>query len=119
MWLRKARALREVPIEDSITEEGAGRHFDVTDASPDPEATYLKREETRALSMAIKQLTPRIRIVLELKELRELSGQETARKMGLSVSAVKARVFHGRRKLRKHIADVGAYRKSKRVFQRS
>ena len=119
MWLRKARALREVPIEDSTTEEGAGRHFDVADASPDPEATYLKREETRALSMAIKQLTPRIRIVLELKELRELSGQETARKMGLSVSAVKARVFHGRRKLRKHIADVGAYRKSKRVFQRS
>ena len=103
MWLRKARGLREVPIADSIGDEEAGLHFDVADASPDPEATCLQREETRALSMAIKRLTPRIRIVLELKELRELSARETARHMGLSLAAVKARVFHGRRKLRKHI----------------
>jgi RNA polymerase sigma-70 factor (ECF subfamily) len=106
MWLRKARALREVPIDDSISDGEAKLHFDVADASPDPEATYLQREETRALSMAIKQLAPRIRIVLELKELRELSARETARYMGLSLAAVKARVFHGRKKLRKHIAVV-------------
>src|SRR3974390_3875585 len=29
MWLRKARALREVPIDDSISDEGAGLHFDL------------------------------------------------------------------------------------------
>jgi len=113
MWLRKARALREVPIDDSISDEGAGLHFDVADARPDPEATYLQREETRALSMAIKRLTPRIRIVLELKELRELSARETARQMGLSLAAVKARVSHGREKLRKHIAVVRHARTSK------
>ena len=106
MWLRKARALREVPIDDSISDGEARLRLDVADASPDPEATYLQREETRALSMAIKQLAPRIRIVLELKELRELSARETARYMGLSLAAVKARVFHGRKKLRKHIAVV-------------
>ena len=39
--------------------------------------------------------------MIELKELRELSAQETARHMGLSLAAVKARVFHGRKKLRK------------------
>jgi RNA polymerase sigma-70 factor (ECF subfamily) len=106
MWLRKSRALREVPIDDSIRDEGPKPDFDVADASPDPEATYLQREETRALSMAIKRLTPSLRIAIELKELRELSAQETARHMGLSLAAVKSRMFHGRKKLRKHIEVV-------------
>ena len=79
----------------------------------------MQREEARILSIAIRRLTPRMRSVLELKELRELSAQETARQMGLSLAAAKARVFPGRKKLRSHITHVGASRKSKRVFQRS
>ena len=106
MWLRKARALCEVPLAHSMNDEGATLDFDVADASSDPEVTYLRQEETRTLSTAIAQLTPSTRIVLELKELRELSARETARHLGLSLGAVKARVFHGRKKLRKHIAVV-------------
>jgi DNA-directed RNA polymerase specialized sigma24 family protein len=45
------------------------------------------------------ELTPGIRTAIELRELRELSTKEAARVMGLSVAAVKARVFNGRRKL--------------------
>ncbi len=119
MWLRKARGRREVPIDDSISDEGARPDSDVADASPDPEANCLQREEARILSIAIRRLTPEMKRVLELKELRELSTRETAQHMGLSVAAVKARVFHGRKKLRKHIAAVGESRKSNRVFQRS
>jgi len=106
MWLRKARALCEVPLDRSMNDEGAKPDFDVADASSDPEATYLRQEETRNLSMAIEGLTPSMRIVLELKELRELSGRETARHLGLSLAAVKARAFHGRKKLRQHFALV-------------
>jgi len=119
MCLRRARALREVSTDDFNGDEGIPPHFDVADASPDPEAYYMQGEEARILSIAIRRLTPRMRSVLVLKELRELSAQETARQMGLSVAAVKARLFHGRKKLRKDIAAVGASRKSKRVFQRS
>lgn len=101
MFLRRARAQREVSIDDSCSDERTGPHFDIHDERPDPEIAYLKREEAEILSTAIRRLTPRIRRVLELKDLRELSAQETARQTGLSVSAVKARVFHGRRKLRR------------------
>jgi len=106
MWLRKARALCEVPLNHSVNDEGARPDVHVADATPDPEATYMRQEETRTLSMAIERLAPSIRIVLELKELRELSARETARHLGLSLGAVKARVFHGRKKLRNHIAVV-------------
>ena len=92
MCLRRARALREVSLNDLNIDEGTRLDFNVTDASPDPEATYKPREEARILSIAIRRLTPRTRSVLELKELRELSAQETARQMGLSLAPVKARV---------------------------
>lgn len=106
MCLRRARAVREVPIDDLNGDEGTGLHFNIADERPDPEATYIQREEVRILSIAIRRLTPAMRSVLELKEFRELSAQETARQLGLSVAAVKARVFHGRKKLRKHLAVV-------------
>jgi RNA polymerase sigma factor (sigma-70 family) len=61
---------------------------------------YLQREEAKLLSAAMDKLMPGLRKAIELRDLGELSTQETARRMGLSVMAVKARVFHGRRKLR-------------------
>ena len=116
MFLRRARAVREVSIDDLNGAEGTQPHFNIADASPDPEATYMQREETRILLIAIRRLAPRMQRVLELKELRELSARETALQTGLSVAAVKARVFHGRRKLRQHIAAAGASRTPKGFF---
>jgi len=42
------------------------------------------------------KLTPGIRKAIELRELGELSIEEAARVMGLSVAAVKGRLFHWR-----------------------
>jgi predicted RNA polymerase sigma factor len=52
------------------------------------------------LSAAIGTLTPGLRKAIELRDLGEFSTEETARRMGLSVAAVKSRLLHGRRKLR-------------------
>jgi RNA polymerase sigma-70 factor (ECF subfamily) len=101
MLLRRRRALREVPIEDSGSDEGTTPAVEIADASPDPEASYLLRERTRILSVAMGQLRPGMRRAIELQELGELSIRETARYMGLSVAAVKARVFHARKKIGK------------------
>ena len=51
----------------------------------------------------MNELTPGMRKAIELRELDERSGEETAEIMGISVAAVKARVFHGRRKLRERL----------------
>jgi DNA-directed RNA polymerase specialized sigma24 family protein len=67
---------------------------------PSPEDVCLQRERERILSAGMNELTPGIRKAVELRELGELSTGETAQVMGLSVAAVKGRVFHGRRKLR-------------------
>jgi predicted DNA-binding protein (UPF0251 family) len=46
-----------------------------------------------------------MRKAIELRELGERSTEETAQIMGISVSAVKARVFHGKKKLRERLQD--------------
>ena len=101
MLLRRRRALREVPIDDSGGDEGTIPAPEVADASPDPEASYLQRERTQILSVAMGQLRPGMRRAIELQELGELSIRETARYMGLSAAAVKSRVFHARKKIGK------------------
>jgi RNA polymerase sigma-70 factor (ECF subfamily) len=86
-------------MDHSVDHETATPGLEILDSGPDPEANYLKQEETEALSEAIGKLRGKLRTAIELRELRELSTKETARSMGLSVGAVKARVFHGRTKL--------------------
>ncbi len=101
MLMRRGRGRREVSIDDSSGNEETAVGPEIPDSGPSPESSYSQREREQILSAAINRLTPRTRTAIELRELRELSTQEAARVMGLSVAAVKARVFHGRRKLRK------------------
>src|SRR5580700_11870839 len=53
MLLRKRRALRELSIDDSSSDEGTRPAFEIADASPDPEASYLQGERARILSAAV------------------------------------------------------------------
>jgi len=99
MSLRWRRALHEVPADDSRGDHGTTPGPDLADASPDSEATYLQKEEARIVSAAIRHLRPGMRRAVELRELGDLSTHETARRMGLSVAAIKGRVFHARKEL--------------------
>jgi RNA polymerase sigma-70 factor (ECF subfamily) len=101
--LRKRRALRELPFDDSSSDEGTTPALQIADASPDPEASYLQGERARILSAAVGELSPGMQRAIELQELGELTTRETAQRMGLSVSAVKTRLFRARRSLAKSL----------------
>ncbi len=107
MLLRRGRSLREVSLDDSSSDNGTKLRMEIADPSPDPETSYLQRERARNLSAAVEQLTPEMRAAFELRELLELSTRETAQRMGLSVAAVKARLFHGRKSLRERLKRYG------------
>jgi RNA polymerase sigma-70 factor, ECF subfamily len=100
MCLRKGRALREVSLEGSSTDEGIASKVEILDSRPGPEACYLRREEAEILSDALRQLGPGMRSALELCGFGELTAPQAARHLGLSIAAVKARVFQARKKLR-------------------
>jgi RNA polymerase sigma-70 factor (ECF subfamily) len=116
MLLRHGRALREVSVDDHSEAEGNAASLEMPDSSPDPEASYLRRERAQILSETLGNLRPGMRKAIELRELAELSTEETARRMGVSVAAVKARLFHARKKLqeklRRHLKSNSTHRKN-------
>ena len=103
MLLRKNRGLREVLIDDLNGNEETATALEIADSSPDPEAIYSRREWERMLSSAMNELPHRTRRAIQLYELDERSSKETARIMGISVSALKGRMFHGRKRLRERL----------------
>jgi RNA polymerase sigma-70 factor (ECF subfamily) len=103
MLLRRRRGLREVLIDALNANEETTTAPEVPDSGPDPEAIYSQREWAEMLSVALNELSPGIRKAIQLRELDERSSEETARIMGISVSALKGRIFHGRRKLRERL----------------
>jgi RNA polymerase sigma-70 factor (ECF subfamily) len=108
MFLRRIAAVREVLIDDIRDAESADS-LDIPDSNADPETRCSQREEARILSQAVRNLRPALRTTIMLRELRELSTSETARRMGLSVGTVKGRIFRGKRQLRQKL---GSYLKS-------
>lgn len=95
---RKTTVLFEVNI-DSDYESSA---FDLADKGPTPEEITAKNELRAAVIQAISQLRESLRTVV-LRELQGLTIAETARRLGLSVAAVKARTFHARRCLQRQL----------------
>jgi RNA polymerase sigma-70 factor (ECF subfamily) len=100
MLLRGRRGIIEVLPESP--EDGAKSSSEAfVDQSPNPEESCWRRERTQLLTAAINRLGPRVRSTILLREIEERSAEETAHMLGTSIGAVKARVFQGRRKLRR------------------
>ena len=70
---------------------------------PSPEQGYAQAELQGILAEVIDRLEPEFRIVLVLRDLEELSTQETAEALGISVPAVKSRLLRARLKLREKL----------------
>jgi len=98
MLLRRKRGAVEV-LTESTDDRGRPMSESFVDLGPSPEESCWQRERTEILSRAINRLSPNLRIAIVLCEIEELSAKETAGVLGASVTAVKSRLFHGRRKL--------------------
>ena len=102
MKLRKKHHLLNMSLDESTAEQPSSR-FDIEDQGLNPEQLYAQIERQKILSEVMNELTPGMRKAIQLRELDERSTEETAQIMGISVTAVKGRVFHGRRKLRERL----------------
>jgi RNA polymerase sigma-70 factor (ECF subfamily) len=119
MLLRKYRGLREVSIHDLGGNEQTATGLEIPDSRTDPGSAFLRDERNRILSAAMNKLSPGTRKAIELRELSEVSTEEAARIMGLSVGAVKGRVFQGRKKLHQVLKRESAWMSGKQILQAS
>lgn len=77
--------------------------FGFADKAQTPEEMLAEKEFQHVVIEAISQLRKNLRTVVVLRELQGLTNAEAARRLGLSVSTVKARTFRARRYLRQQL----------------
>lgn len=100
MLLRGRRGVVEV-LPENPDDDNKSRLEAFVDHSPNPEESCSQRERTQLLVDAIDGLRPTIRTAILLRDIEERSVKETAQILGTSITAVKARIFQARRKLRR------------------
>ena len=100
MKLRKRRSDKTVPLDEPIDtgEDVVAREIAVWDENP--EDTYSQQELGKILDEAIQSLKPAYRTVFILRDIEEMSIEETAEALNLSISAVKSRLLRARLQLR-------------------
>jgi RNA polymerase sigma-70 factor (ECF subfamily) len=101
MLLRQRRSKKELP-ENGIESTDVASSLELTDGAPTPEQALAQVELQRAVLQGISKLRHSLRVVVLLREVHGLTSAETARRLGLSVAAVKARTFHARRHLKRY-----------------
>jgi len=98
---------RRHPGEFSIDEQLPGSDDlmprELDDWGPTPEERCMQVEMQEILSEAINKLEPDFRIVFILRDIEELSTEETAKLVGLSITATKSRLLRARLKLRQSL----------------
>jgi RNA polymerase sigma-70 factor, ECF subfamily len=102
MKLRRRRP-NQVSLDEDVDTGEDTIPRDVEDWGPSPEDRYEQSELSGILSQVIGELDPSFRIVFQLRDIEELSTEETAEALGLSVPAVKSRLLRARLKLRQKL----------------
>ena len=102
MKLRKRRP-NQVSLDEEVDTGEDMVTRDVEDWGPSPEERYEQTELGQILSTVVGELEPGFRIVFQLRDIEELSTEETAEALGLSVPAVKSRLLRARLKLRQKL----------------
>jgi RNA polymerase sigma-70 factor (ECF subfamily) len=108
MRLRSRRRRPETPIEEmlpSFLEDGHRAVGAGESDLPDPETATSRAETRRIVRESIERLPDTYRVIVLLRDIEELSTDETARLLGITTMAVKLRLHRGRQALRELLVD--------------
>ncbi|HXC70270.1 MAG TPA: peroxidase-related enzyme [Pyrinomonadaceae bacterium] len=101
--LQRVRSRKEFDRLDEDDEEFRPRNIQVWPETPED---FYSREELRSLvEKEVMKLPVKYRVALMLRDLEELSTEEAAAALGLSIPGVKARVLRGRLMLRESMVQ--------------
>lgn len=93
---RRHRMRGEAPLDEETA-------VAVADPSPPVDRDLIARERLKLLWEAVDQLPPRCRQVFLMRKIDNMSNQEIAEKLGMSVSAVEKHILKGLRACRAYL----------------
>jgi len=105
MSLRKKRGHIEISMDALKDDQGIGYRWEPKDPAESPESHCSRRERDDLLEVAIRQLPPTLRQVVQLKLIDGRSGEEVSQTLGISVPAAKSRLARAKTALRLSLAS--------------
>lgn len=106
--LRRRQGGRVISLDDPVPGGDAPDFFrrETITTSDDPEQHYARLEMRRIFADAIEKLDPTFRRVCLLRDVVQLTTEETAQRLGISSAAVRIRLFRARLKLRERVQQI-------------
>src|ERR1700691_474606 len=104
MRLRKRKTSKTVSMDQDVQTEEGSIPRDFAEWRPNPEQIYSQSELGDILRKTIAGLPPGFRTVFTLRDIENLSTEETAEALKLSVPAVKSRLLRARLQLRERLS---------------
>jgi RNA polymerase sigma-70 factor, ECF subfamily len=98
--LRRERARNMVLLDEATSEQESRLLLEIPDTGETPEEIYSQLERQEMLSVAMKQLRPGLQRALKL-QFEHRTNEETAKIMRVGIATVKARLFRGRKQVRR------------------
>lgn len=94
---------RKPVFESLFGDSGEGERLvhDLDSDAPSPEKLYQAKEIDKALQVCLGKLSPKLRAIIVLKEVEELSYEEMAETLDISMGTVKSRIARAREYLQK------------------
>jgi RNA polymerase sigma-70 factor (ECF subfamily) len=93
---------RRKPVFESLFgrfEEGERLIHDRASDAPSPEKLYQSRQIDKALQECLGKLSAKLRAIIVLKEVEELSYEEMSETLDISIGTVKSRLARARKEL--------------------
>jgi RNA polymerase sigma-70 factor (ECF subfamily) len=103
MKLRRRKTDKSVSLDETIDTGEDTMVREIAAWDEDPEQRFSRDELGGILDTAVQSLEPPYRSVFMLRDVDELSTEETAEALGLSVPAVKSRLLRARLQLREKL----------------
>lgn len=97
--------IRKAKIHDKYLSDTEFEDAVIPDWSADPVRSALNGELRDVLGQGLVRLAPDLRTAVVLRDVQELTNDEAAEILGISILALKARLHRGRVQLRKYLQD--------------
>jgi RNA polymerase sigma-70 factor, ECF subfamily len=103
MKLRRRKTDKSVSLDEQIDTGEDTVVREIAAWGEDPEQHFSREELGQILDTAIQSLEPPYRSVFVLRDIEDMSTEETAEALGLSIPAVKSRLLRARLQLREKL----------------
>src|SRR5262245_40797844 len=105
-WWKRRRRDETVSLELSRNDTDLSLGDSLQGAAVSPEDRAIESERERRIMKALSAIKKEYRVVLMLREIEELSYEEIAETLEISIGTVKSRIARGREELRHRIKEI-------------